>query len=216
MLDTKGPSILTGTLKEGKPVELHAGQTYQIVIDGAIEGDNTRVSCSYRELCETVQLGSKILIDGGALECEVNDIQENGVIVEIKNNYILGEKRPMNLPGAHLDIPALNEKDEFDINEFAVKFSIDMIAISLVRSSDNIDHVRDMLQNSEQGKKIKILAKIENAEGLNNFEEILAVSDGIIIMRQSLSLELSPEKVYLAQKWMIQCANLAAKPVICC
>jgi len=104
----------------------------------------------------------------------------------------------MNLPGAHLDIPALNEKDEFDINEFAVKFSIDMIAISLVRSSDNIDHVRDMLQNSEQGKKIKILAKIENAEGLNNFEEILAVSDGIIIMRQSLSLELSPEKVYLA------------------
>ena len=149
LLDTKGPSILTGTLKEGKPVELHAGQQYQIVIDGAIEGDNTRVSCSYRELCETVTLGSKILIDNGALECEVTDVQENGVMVEVKNNYILGEKRPMNLPGAHLDIPALTEKDEFDINEFAVKFAIDMVAISLVRSAENIEHVRGLLKTSE-------------------------------------------------------------------
>ena len=89
----------------------------------------------------------------------------------------------MNLPGAHLDIPALTEKDEFDINEFAVKFAIDMVAISLVRSSENIEHVRNLLKGSEQGQKIKIIAKIENAEGLNNFEEILAASDGIIIMR---------------------------------
>ena len=89
----------------------------------------------------------------------------------------------MNLPGAHLDIPALTEKDEFDINEFAVKFAIDMVAISLVRSSENIEHVRNLLKGSEQGQKIKIIAKIENAEGLNNFEEILSASDGIIIMR---------------------------------
>ena len=76
-------------------------------------------------------------------------MQENGVMVEVKNNYILGEKRPMNLPGAHLDIPALTEKDEFDINEFAVKFAIDMVAISLVRSAENIEHVRGLLKTSE-------------------------------------------------------------------
>ena len=85
------------------------------MIDNAIEGDNTRVSCDYRELCETVQLGSRILIDNGALECEVTEVADNGVMVEVKNNYILGERRPMHLPGAHLDIPVLNQKDELDI-----------------------------------------------------------------------------------------------------
>ena len=109
MLDTKGPSLLTGSLKEGKPVTLTAGQTYQIVIDPAIEGDATRVSTNYKELCDTVQLGSRILIDNGQLECEVTDVAANGVMVEIKNNWVLGEKRPMHLPGAHLDLPVLTE-----------------------------------------------------------------------------------------------------------
>ena len=90
-----------------------------------------------------------------------------------------------------------------------------MVAISLVRSAENIESVKQSLKTSEHGQKIKVFAKIENIEGLNNYEEILAVSDGIILMRQNLALELPSEKVYLAQKWMIQCANLAAKPIIC-
>ena len=136
-------------------------------------------------------------------------------MTEVKNNYILGEKRPLHLPGAHLDIPILTEKDELDLNEFAVKNGVDMVAISLVRSAENIETVKDSLRGDPRGEKLKIFSKIENLEGLNNFEEILAVSDGIIIMRQSLNLELSPEKVFIAQKWMIQQANLAAKPIIC-
>ena len=124
-------------------------------------------------------------------------------MTEVRNNYILGEKRPLHLPGAHLDIPILTEKDELDLNEFAVKNGVDMVAISLVRSAENIETVKDSLRGDQRGEKLKIFAKIENLEGLNNFEEILAVSDGVIIMRQSLNLELSPEKVFIAQKWMI-------------
>ena len=176
--------MLTGSLKEGKPVELQRGQAFQIVIDTAIEGDNTRVSTSYREITETVALGSKILIDNGACECEVTDVAENGVMVQIKNNYILREKIPMHLPGAHLELPPLLDKDELDLNEFAVKNGVDMVAISLVRSAENIEVVKNLLRLNANGDKIKIYAKIENTEGLNNFDEILAISDGIMIMRQ--------------------------------
>lgn len=136
-------------------------------------------------------------------------------MVEIKNNYILGEKKVMHLPGASLDMNVLTDKDELDINEFAVKNNVDMIAISLIRTADNVETVRDLLKASPTGENIKIIAKVENLEGLQNFEEILAAADGVMIMRQSLALELPPEKLIIAQKWMIQRANLAAKPFFC-
>jgi len=102
---------------------------------------------------------------------------------EIKNHYVLGEKRPMHLPGAHLDMPALTEKDEFDVSQFAVVNSVDMVAISLVRCAENIETVRDLLRGDARGEKIKIIAKIENFEGLQNYEEILAAADAVMIMR---------------------------------
>ena len=89
----------------------------------------------------------------------------------------------MHLPGSHLDMPILTEKDELDINEFAIKHGLDMVAISLVRSAENVETVRDLLRSDTRGEKIKIIAKIENLEGLNNYEEILAAADGIMIMR---------------------------------
>ena len=104
-------------------------------------------------------------------------------MTEVKNNYVLGEKRPMHLPGSHLDMPILTEKDELDINEFAIKHGLDMVAISLVRSAENVETVRNLLRSDTRGEKIKIIAKIENLEGLNNYEEILAAADGIMIMR---------------------------------
>ena len=123
----------------------------------------------------------------------------------------------MHLPGAHLDMPDINEKDQFDLESFAVVNGIDMVAISLVRNSDNVEYVRSLLKQDPNGRgeKIKIISKIENYEGLQNFEEILAASDGVMIQRQAIALELPPEKVFIAQKWMIEKANLAAKPVIC-
>lgn len=103
--------------------------------------------------------------------------------VRVQNNFILGEKRSLHLPGAHLEIPVLTDKDDLDLNEFAVKNGIDMVAISLVRTADNIETVRDSLRSDTRGQNIKIIAKIENLEGLRNYQEILNAADGVMIMR---------------------------------
>jgi pyruvate kinase len=118
----------------------------------------------------------------------------------------------MNLPGCIVDLPTLTEKDEDDIVNFGLKKGIDMIAASFVRKAEDIDTIRDLL--GPRGAHVKIIAKIENQEGLNNFDEILAATDGIMVARGDLGMEIAPEKVFIAQKWMIEKANLAAKPVV--
>jgi len=212
MLDTKGPEIRTGVLKDAKPVSFVAGQELEIVTDYNIEGDNTRIACSYKELPETVNVGSTIYIADGSLTCTVTDILENSVKVRVENDATLGEKKNMNLPGAIVNLPTLTEKDEADLVDFGLKKNVDLIAASFVRKQDDIDTIRDIL--GPRGADIKIIAKIENQEGLNNYDEILAATDGIMVARGDLGMEIPPEKVFIAQKWMIEKANMAAKPVV--
>lgn len=212
MLDTKGPEIRTGVLKEGKPIDLTAGQILEIVTDYAIEGDNTRIACSYKQLPETVSVGSIIYIADGSVTCEVAEILEQSVKVKVKNDARIGERKNMNLPGAIVSLPTLTDKDESDLVDFGLKKGVDMIAASFVRKQDDIDTIRDVL--GPRGAHIKIIAKIENEEGLNNYDDILASADGIMVARGDLGMEIPPEKVFIAQKWMIEKANLAAKPVI--
>ena len=128
------------------------------------------------------------------------------------NNAKIGERKNMNLPGAVIDLPTLTEKDEQDIVEFGLKHSIDMIAASFVRSANCIETIRDVL--GPKGAHVKIIAKIENQQGLNNYDEIVAATDGIMVARGDLGMEIPPEKVFIAQKWMIEKANIAAKPVV--
>ena len=137
---------------------------------------------------------------------------QNGVMVICKNSAKLGEKKNMNLPGCIVDLPTLTEKDEIDVTDFGLKQGIDMIAASFVRKQDDIEYIRDLL--GPRGSHIKIIAKIENQEGLNNYDEILASADGIMVARGDLGMEIPPEKVFIAQKWMIEKANIAAKPII--
>jgi pyruvate kinase len=118
----------------------------------------------------------------------------------------------MNLPGAIIDLPTLTEKDEDDIVDFGLKKGIDLIAASFVRKASDIDYIRDVL--GPRGAHVKIIAKIENQEGLHNYDEILQATDGIMVARGDLGMEIPPEKVFIAQKWMIEKANLAAKPVV--
>jgi len=118
----------------------------------------------------------------------------------------------MNLPGAIIDLPTLTERDVDDLEEFAVKQGVDMIAASFVRKASDVEYIREVL--GPKGADIKIISKIENHEGLHNFEEILAVTDGIMVARGDLGMEIPIEKVFIAQKWMIEKSNLAAKPVI--
>jgi len=195
MLDTKGPEIRTGTNEGGKSIKLTRGQTLEITTDYSFKGNNEKIACSYVSLPTSVAVGGTIYIADGSLTCVVTQILENGVKVEVKNDCEIGEKKNMNLPGCIVDLPTLTEKDEEDITEF-VKKGIDMIAASFVRKAEDIDTIRDVL--GARGAHVKIIAKIENQEGLNNYDEILAATDGIMVARGDLGMEIAPEKVFIA------------------
>ena len=124
----------------------------------------------------------------------------------------LGERKNMNLPGAIVDLPTLTEKDEDDLVEFGLKQNVDFVAASFVRKGSDVEYIRDVL--GPKGTHIKIISKIENHEGLENYDAILAASDGIMVARGDLGMEIPPEKVFIAQKWMIEKANIAAKPIV--
>jgi pyruvate kinase len=212
MLDTKGPEIRTGMLRDNKPIELVAEQTLKIVTDYAIEGDTKQIACSYKALPQTVHVGSTIYVADGSLTCEVTEVHEDHVIVICKNACKLGERKNMNLPGAIVDLPTLTEQDENDILEFGIKQGVDFIAASFVRKASDVEYIKELL--GPKGNFIKIISKIENHEGLHNYDDILRESDGIMVARGDLGMEIPPEKVFIAQKWMIDKANIAAKPVI--
>ena len=124
----------------------------------------------------------------------------------------LGERKNMNLPGAIIDLPTLTQQDELDLVDFGLSQGVDYVAASFVRKASDVETIRDVL--GTKGADIKIISKIENQEGLHNYEEILAASDGIMVARGDLGMEIPPEKVFIAQKWMIEKCNLVAKPVI--
>jgi pyruvate kinase len=212
MLDTKGPEIRTGLLVDGKAIELKEGQDLEIVTDYTVLGDATRISCSYVTLPTSVKVGSSILIADGSLMCTVKELRAASVLVRVCNNVKLGEKKNMNLPGVIVDLPTITEKDEHDIVNFGVKYGVDMIAASFVRKASDIAKIRETL--GPAGRHIKVVAKIENQEGLHNYDEILAATDGIMVARGDLGMEIPIEKVFLAQKLMIRKANLAGKSVI--
>ena len=132
--------------------------------------------------------------------------------MKIRRNVTLGENKNVNLPGCIVDLPTLTEKDESDILDFGLKKGIDMIAASFVRKAEDIDSIRDLL--GPRGAHVKIIAKIENQEGIENFEEIVEAADGIMVARRDLGFEISPEKVFIAQKYMIEQSIIAAKTVI--
>ena len=133
-------------------------------------------------------------------------------MVKCNNSYKLGEKKNMNLPGANILLPILQEKDENDLVNFGLKEGVDLIAASFVREANDIETIRDVL--GPRGDHIKIIAKIENHQGIENYEEILDIADGIMVARGDLGMELPIEKVFIAQKFMIDKANIAGKPII--
>lgn len=171
MLDTKGPEIRTGMLRDNKPIDLEAGQELIIVTDYSLEGDSKKIACSYKDLPTSVQVGSTIFIADGSLTCEVIEILDGGVKVIVKNNCRLGERKNMNLPNCDVNLPTLTEQDIDDIVDFGLKKNIDLVAASFVRCAQDIETIRDEL--GPKGAYIKIIAKIENHQGLHNYDEIL-------------------------------------------
>lgn len=212
MLDTKGPEIRTGLLESGKTIELTKDQILEITTDYTFKGTSEKIACSYQDLPTSVKEGSTILIADGTITCKVTEVLESSVKVQVFNSATLGEKKNMNLPGVIVNLPTLTEKDEDDLVNFGLKEGVDMIAASFVRKADDVNYIRDVL--GPRGAHIKIISKIENHEGVDNYEQILEASDGIMVARGDLGMEIPVEKVFIAQKYMIDKANLAGKPVI--
>lgn len=148
----------------------------------------------------------------GNIQCKVIEILDKSIKVKVVNNATLGEKKNVNLPGIKVKLPTLTDKDEDDLISFGLKEGVDMIAASFVRTEEDVNYIRDVL--GPRGAHIKIISKIENHEGLINYEKILEASDGIMVARGDLGMEIPVEKVFIAQKFMIDRANLAGKPVI--
>nr|AIT70049.1 pyruvate kinase [Melanothamnus japonicus] len=214
MLDTKGPEIRTGKLEGGKEVSLVSGNTITLTTDTSFVGNASRISHSYTSMATTVSEGSEVLIDDGLISLTVSTIdKETGdVICRINNNGLLGETKGVNLPGAAIDLPALTEKDKADL-QFGCEQQVDLVAASFIRKASDVEDIREHLQ-LHGGSSIKIISKIENQEGLHKFDGVLEASDGIMVARGDLGVEIPIEMVSIAQKMMISKCNVAGKPVV--
>ena len=210
LLDTKGPEIRTGLLKDGKKITLIEGQTY-ILTTNEIIGDETICHINYDGLNKDVIAGNKILIDDGLIELEVLEINETDIVCKVLNGGDLGERKGVNVPNVKINLPALTEKDKDDIL-FGISEGFDFIAASFVRTADAIREIRAILK--EYNSPIQIIAKIENAEGIENLDEIIAVSDGIMVARGDMGVEIPMQEVPHIQKTIIKKCNAACKPVI--
>ncbi|KAK9063590.1 hypothetical protein SSX86_017463 [Deinandra increscens subsp. villosa] len=214
MLDTKGPEIRTGFLKDGKPVQLKQGQEITISTDYTIQGDDQMICMSYKKLAHDVKPQSVILCSDGTISFTVLSCDtKNGLVrCRCENTAVLGERKNVNLPGVVVDLPTLTEKDKEDIMKWGVPNKIDMIALSFVRKGSDLVEVRKLL--GEHAKNILLMSKVENQEGVANFDEILANSDAFMVARGDLGMEIPIEKIFLAQKVMIYKCNLQGKPVV--
>lgn len=206
--DLQGPKIRTGKLAEGKPVHLIPGTRF-VITTRLIEGNPMIVSTSYSGLPKDVRAGDKILIDDGAIELRVLQVQGTDVETEIVTGGSLQEKQGINLPGVNVTAPSLTEKDRDDAL-FGKELSVDYVALSFVRSAADVRKLREVLNNGDS----RIIAKIEKAEAIKNLSEILEVSDGVMVARGDLGVELPAERIPLLQKMIIEHANRAEKLVI--
>lgn len=210
LLDTKGPEIRTGLLKDEKKVTLVEGQIYTLTTRDII-GDDKIGHINYGGLNEDVSAGNRILIDDGLIELEVQEVKDTDIVCKVVNGGELGMRKGVNVPNVKIKLPALTDKDKADI-QFGIEQGFDFIAASFVRTADAVKEIREILD--EAGSTIQIIAKIENAEGIENLDAIIEASDGIMVARGDMGVEIPAEQVPHIQKTIIRKCNLACKPVI--
>ncbi|MDQ8738544.1 pyruvate kinase [Paenibacillus sp. LHD-38] len=210
LLDTKGPEIRLGKLKE-EPIELNQGETVTLTTE-EILGDRNRVPITYNNLPNDVTIGSTILIDDGLIGLTVEEVQGTEIVCRIVNSGPIKSKKGVNVPGVKISLPGITEKDANDI-VFGIEQGVDFIAASFVRKASDVLEIRELLERHNAGH-IQIISKIENQEGVDNLDEILEVSDGLMVARGDLGVEIPAEEVPLVQKNMIKKGNRVGKPVI--
>ncbi|MCI6017591.1 MAG: pyruvate kinase [Clostridiales bacterium] len=210
LLDTKGPEIRLGTFKD-KKVELKKGQTFTLSTR-EVEGSAQIVSITYKNLIKDIKEGDRILLDDGLIELVAEHLTDTDIICKVMNSGFVSDKKGVNVPGVHLSMPYISKKDREDIL-FGIKNGYDFIAASFARSASDILEIRKILQE-ENCKTINIIAKIENMEGVENIDEIIRVSDGIMIARGDMGVEIPLEEVPVIQKEIIKKVCDAGKQVI--
>ncbi len=211
ILDTKGPEIRTGNFEPSK-LELQKGSEFTIYVGEEVVGDATKCSVSYDGLANDVKPGNTILIDDGLVGLEVKSVEGNKIICEVMNTGLVGSHKGVNVPGVSVNLPALTEKDKADL-KFGCEMGVNMIAASFVRKVEDVRAIRKVLDENG-GKDILICPKIENQEGIDNIDEIIAESDALMVARGDLGVEIPIENVPAAQKMMIKKCNEAGIPVI--
>lgn len=210
MLDTKGPEIRTGNFAQGR-VELHAGQIFTLTTEDIL-GDEDRVSVTYKDLPRDVTPGTQILIDDGLIGMVVEQVTDTDVVCKVSNSGAVSNHKGINIPSVHLSLPYISEKDKADII-FGIEQGFDFIAASFARSADDILAIRHIMKE-HNCTSLRIIAKIENMEGVDNLDEILRVSDGIMVARGDMGVEIPLEDVPALQKAIIHKCVMAGKPVI--
>lgn len=210
LLDTKGPEIRLLTFKDNKKVHLKEGQTFTLT-SRDIEGDEKQVSISYPNLVYDIDVGTTILIDDGLVEMTVKEVTATDIICTVKNGGIISDRKGVNVPGVHLSMPFISDKDREDIL-FGIKHNFDFIAASFVSTADDIREIRKMLK--KHNSQTKVIAKIENYHGVEHIDEIIEVSDGIMIARGDMGVEIPYEEVPVLQKMIIKKVYQAGKQVI--
>ena len=211
-LDTKGPEIRTGKQESGdEKVEIKEGQTFTFINEDII-GNETKTSISYKDLYKDVKPGAKILVDDGSIEFEVQKIDGKDIVCKALNTGMLGSRKTVNIQGVVVNLPALAQKDIDDITK-GIDAGFDYIFASFVRRVSDVKEIRELLDKNG-GEKIGIISKIESQEGIDNFEEILAASDGIMVARGDMAVEIPFYRVPVIQKHFIKRCNEVGKPVI--
>ena len=208
--DLQGPKIRTGRLKGGVPVNLKAGSQVTIT-PRDIEGTAALISTTFQDLAREVSPGARILLSDGLLELRVKRVRGNDVECAVINGGPLGEHKGINLPGIALSIPALTEKDRADL-EFGLENGVDMVAVSFVRSAADLNEVKQVI--ADHGSDVPVIAKLEKPQALERLEEILEATDGVMVARGDLGVEMPPEKVPVIQKHVIRRSAEWRKPVI--
>ncbi|MFQ5593769.1 MAG: pyruvate kinase [Anaerolineae bacterium] len=207
--DLQGPKLRVGPI-DGGQVVLKAGQHFTLTTEDVL-GDNQRVTAPYAGLPDDVKPGDRVLLDDGQIELRVTKTTRTTVETEVVADATLSERKGVSLPGVDISLPSLTAKDQEDL-AFGIELRVDYVALSFVRQAQDIVDLRDLM--AAMGAEIPIIAKVEKPEALANFDEILAVSDGVMVARGDLGVEMPAEEVPIYQKMIIRKANEAAKPVI--